>query len=123
MGDEFYRKQGVPTRGDTPYRKGANVQLGPGMCLARVPRNGRNFEYLSGEDPFEQPAVSGGNTGIDWTGEQEWRHPGDIDLSLIPPDCGLVLVGQDTDVPAVADHSSWPIAVISRFRKDDTAIQ
>jgi|TARA_B110000211_G_C13803984_1_gene431850 beta-glucosidase len=30
------------------YAKGANVQLGPGLCLARVPRNGRNFEYLSG---------------------------------------------------------------------------
>ena len=38
--------------GDEFYRKGANVQLGPGMCLARVPRNGRNFEYLSGEDPY-----------------------------------------------------------------------
>ena len=59
------------------YGKGANVQLGlltmldqlqlsvlfiylivvylnigPGVCLARVPRNGRNFEYLSGEDPY-----------------------------------------------------------------------
>ena len=34
------------------YQKGANVQLGPGMCVARVPRNGRNFEYLSGEDPY-----------------------------------------------------------------------
>ena len=34
------------------YAKGANVQLGPGMNVARVPRNGRNFEYLSGEDPF-----------------------------------------------------------------------
>ena len=34
------------------FAKGANVQLGPGVCLARVPRNGRNFEYLSGEDPF-----------------------------------------------------------------------
>ena len=31
--------------------KGSNVQLGPGLCVARVPRNGRNFEYLSGEDP------------------------------------------------------------------------
>lgn len=37
--------------GDEFYRKGANVQLGPGICLARVPRNGRNFEYISGEDP------------------------------------------------------------------------
>jgi len=31
--------------------KGSNVQLGPGMCVARVPRCGRNFEYVSGEDP------------------------------------------------------------------------
>ena len=43
---------------------GANVQLGPGVCLARVPRNGRNFEYLSGEDPFlgytlVQPVIKG----------------------------------------------------------------
>merc|ERR1719223_2152280 len=46
------------------YAKGSNVQLGPGLCLARVPRNGRNFEYLSGEDPIlaqklVQPAVRG----------------------------------------------------------------
>eukprot|EP00413_Alexandrium_margalefii_P039480 CAMPEP_0204586102 /NCGR_PEP_ID=MMETSP0661-20131031/47296_1 /ASSEMBLY_ACC=CAM_ASM_000606 /TAXON_ID=109239 /ORGANISM="Alexandrium margalefi, Strain AMGDE01CS-322" /LENGTH=628 /DNA_ID=CAMNT_0051595715 /DNA_START=27 /DNA_END=1913 /DNA_ORIENTATION=- len=34
------------------YQKGANVQLGPGICIARVPRNGRNFEYLAGEDPY-----------------------------------------------------------------------
>ena len=26
--------------GDEFYRKGANVQLGPGLCVARVPRNG-----------------------------------------------------------------------------------
>jgi len=32
--------------------KGGNVQLGPGLNLARVPVNGRNFEYLSGEDPY-----------------------------------------------------------------------
>lgn len=39
--------------------KGANVQLGPGFCLARVPRNGRNFEYLSGEDPFLGAQLAG----------------------------------------------------------------
>ena len=27
------------------------VLLGPGVNVARIPRNGRNFEYLSGEDP------------------------------------------------------------------------
>jgi len=40
------------TMGEEFFDKGANVQLGPGMCVARVPHNGRNFEYLSGEDPF-----------------------------------------------------------------------
>ena len=39
--------------------KGANVQLGPGVCLARVPTNGRNFEYLSGEDPFLGSILAG----------------------------------------------------------------
>ena len=32
--------------------KGANVQLGPGLCVGRVQRNGRTFEYISGEDPI-----------------------------------------------------------------------
>lgn len=32
-------------------RKGANMQLAPGIGLARVPNAGRNFEYLCGEDP------------------------------------------------------------------------
>lgn len=46
------------------YDKGANVQLGPGLCLARVPKCGRNFEYISGADPFlgytmVQPVVKG----------------------------------------------------------------
>lgn len=46
------------------YDKGANVQLGPGLNIARVPTNGRNFEYLSGADPYlgeqlVQPLVKG----------------------------------------------------------------
>lgn len=31
------------------FDKGANVMLGPGLNVARVPKNGRNFEYMSGE--------------------------------------------------------------------------
>lgn len=34
------------------YEKGSNIQLGPGLNVARVPRGGRNFEYISGEDPY-----------------------------------------------------------------------
>jgi len=32
--------------------KGGNAILGPGLNVQRVARNGRNFEYLSGEDPY-----------------------------------------------------------------------
>lgn len=32
--------------------KGANVQLAPGIGIARVANAGRNFEYLCGEDPM-----------------------------------------------------------------------
>lgn len=38
--------------GEEFFGKGAHVQLGPGMNVQRVPLNGRNFEYISGEDPI-----------------------------------------------------------------------
>ena len=38
--------------GEEFSQKGANVYLGPGLNVARVPSNGRNFEYLSGGDPY-----------------------------------------------------------------------
>ena len=31
--------------------KGTNIQEGPGVNVARIQKNGRNFEYASGEDP------------------------------------------------------------------------
>jgi beta-glucosidase len=59
MGGEFFGcgyKLFIPPASPPPNltpslfcRKGANVQLGPGVCVARVPNCGRNFEYLSGE--------------------------------------------------------------------------
>jgi beta-glucosidase len=46
------------------HDKGSNIQLEPGVCIARVPVGGRNFEYVSGEDPFigytiKQPVFCG----------------------------------------------------------------
>src|SRR5947208_15956196 len=37
--------------GQEAFAKGINVMLGPGMDMARIATNGRNFEY-GGEDPF-----------------------------------------------------------------------
>lgn len=34
------------------YGKGSNVQLGPGLNVNRIPIAGRNFEYITGEDPY-----------------------------------------------------------------------
>jgi beta-glucosidase len=34
------------------HQKGAHVMLGPNLNVQRNPYNGRNFESLSGEDPF-----------------------------------------------------------------------
>lgn len=50
--DRDYITKWAEAMGDEFYRKGANVFLGPGLNLARVPLNGRNFEYMSGEDPY-----------------------------------------------------------------------
>ena len=37
--------------GEEFWAKGTNIQEGPGACISRVNRNGRTFEYISGEDP------------------------------------------------------------------------
>ena len=37
--------------GEEFWGKGTNIQEGPGVNVARVQKNGRNFEYMSGEDP------------------------------------------------------------------------
>ena len=42
--------------GREQYLKGSNVMLGPGVNLARLPWNGRNFEY-QGEDPVLASAM------------------------------------------------------------------
>ena len=39
--------------------KGAQVILGPSINVHRVARGGRNFEYLSGEDPYLGAAMTG----------------------------------------------------------------
>lgn len=63
-------KQWGIAMGEEFYDKGSNVQLGPGMNIARVPLNGRNFEYMSGGDSFlgyklVQPVIKGiQSTGV-----------------------------------------------------------
>jgi len=44
--------QVAKAQGEEFRAKGANVLLGPGLNVARIPGNGRNFEYICGEDPW-----------------------------------------------------------------------
>ena len=37
--------------GEEFWGKGTNIQEGPGVNVARINKNGRTFEYVSGEDP------------------------------------------------------------------------
>ena len=50
------------------WHKGTNIQEGPGANIARIEKNGRTFEYISGEDP-----VLGARMAVPLlTGEQRW---------------------------------------------------
>ena len=44
--------------GAEAWQKGVNVWLGPGVNIGRVPMNGRNFEYVGGEDPILAGAIA-----------------------------------------------------------------
>jgi beta-glucosidase len=50
MDPELAREWGR-AMGEEFWNKGTNIQEGPGINVARIMKNGRNFEYISGEDP------------------------------------------------------------------------
>ena len=84
----------------------------------------RRPKDLRGDDPFEQPTGSrGSRRRLDWTSEEEWRHPGDVDLSSLSASQGLVLVHRDSDLRYVAGFSRWPVLVLGHFRQDTSAVQ
>ena len=77
------------------FAKGANVQLGPGLCLARVPRNGRNFEYASYPlpPPDHRPAATAQHRPAQlWTLRDKTQIP---KISVLPPvsPCPTIKVG------------------------------
>ena len=63
-------RQAGAVNGLEHFQKGANVWLGPGLNIGRVPLNGRNFEYFS-EDPY----LAGQMTVAEVRGAQE-DNPG-----------------------------------------------
>ena len=65
--------------------------------------------------PFFQQALSrpGGSAArIDWTAEAEWRHVGDVDLSRLAGDAGLLFVPRAEEAEQLRRIRRWPIVVL-----------
>lgn len=60
-----------------------------------------------------QPAADSDQSphAIDWTTEQEWRHPGDLDLQDLPPDQALIFVPGADAAARLSAVSPWPITL------------
>jgi hypothetical protein len=69
------------------------------------------YKRLADSDkPFFQ---NEGGKGGDWRPENEWRYPGDLDLSQIPTDELLVIVRHHAEIEALRQHGDWRVAAFS----------
>lgn len=99
-----------------------------GLCIRRDWAVARSMKPVNYGDeslwnqlsPAEQPFFQLSHTHndepqqvIDWTGEQEWRHLGDVEISDLPPDAGLVFVPTWAEAESLASVSRWPIVVVN----------
>lgn len=68
---------------------------------------------LSEQDrPFFQfTADPNSPSARDWTVEEEWRHRGDLDLTSLPPEKGLLFVPRYQDAARLSGSSPWPITL------------
>jgi hypothetical protein len=92
-----------------------------GLCLRRewlINQGVRSVHYgddavwqsLSDADrPFFQLAT--GDSGIDWTVEQEWRALGDLNLANLSQDDVILFVPDFQSAKSLAQVTSWPITL------------
>ena len=76
--------------------------------------NEADWKNLSSEQrPFFQLANSK-NGKLDWTVEQEWRLPGNLDLNQFPLNAVVVFVESPPEAELIAALSRWPIVVVGK---------
>lgn len=92
-----------------------------GLCVRRdwlIEQGARPVRYgteadwnglAEADQPFFQAA--GGETEIDWSVEQEWRHLGDLDLSGLTSDDVLLFVPHFDAAKKLSQVSDWPITL------------
>jgi hypothetical protein len=101
-----FEPYGISIRRDWLQRNGARpVLYGDDRLWASLPADDRPF--------FQRRRTQRSPDGqIDWTVEAEWRVVGDIDLSHLPPDAGLLFVPTRTHAREIAAISRWPVTVV-----------
>ena len=68
------------------------------------------WDNLPDEDrPYFQ--WSDPDKGLDWSVEREWRHAGDLDLSKLPVEQGLVFVPNYEAAMRICPVSPWPVTL------------
>jgi hypothetical protein len=74
------------------------------------------WESLAAEvRPFFQVRTSTSRRSgrvTDWSIEREWRHVGNVDLSKLPTDAGLIFVPSREEAEQIATISRWPVTVL-----------
>ncbi len=60
---------------------------------------------------FQRRETRRGIRRREWTHECEWRHLGDVDLSLVPADSAVVFVPSACEAERLALVSRWPVVV------------
>ena len=88
-------------------------------CRPVIYGNEATWQSLSSEDRvfFQQATSSSGN--IDWTLEQEWRLPGDLELSRIPLHQVALFVPDHTMAEKLRPFSRWQIVIIGEDDHDE----
>lgn len=71
--------------------------------------NAAQRPYFQLHHPHKQEAAPGPHR--DWTLEQEWRHPGDLNLADLPHTSVMVLVPDTAAARKIQPHSPWPLTL------------
>lgn len=58
---------------------------------------------------FQKRFTETSNGQIDWSAEDEWRFPGDVDLSGLGPDDGFLFCPDEESAAVLAQVSRWPV--------------
>ena len=78
--------------------------------------NETTWQNLSPEQrPFFQLATSKTGT-LDWTQEQEWRLPGDLNLNQLPINAVALFVENADEAELISALSRWPIVVVGKSK-------